>query len=153
MSSATKDIKIGETNYQLGRLSARNGSWIVNQFVERVLGRLNNPDRELTERDLGLGLALDLQNLSEETFLKVQAKCLEVCKRYGAVGESTIPMPVLRADGKWNDAGEPSLPELLSLTIACLSFNLYPFFESGALATLLTAFPNMNPASSESPSK
>jgi|HubBroStandDraft_3_1064219.scaffolds.fasta_scaffold177059_2 hypothetical protein len=151
MSSATKDIRIGETNYQLGRLSARNGSWIVNQFVERVLGRLNNPDRELTEKDLGLGLALDLQNLSEETFLKVQAKCLEVCKRYGTVGDSTIPMPVLRADGKWNDTAEPSLPELLALTVSCLSFNLYSFFESGALETLLIAFPNMNIVNSGSP--
>ena len=99
---------------------------------------------EMDEKKLGLLLAVSLRAFSPETFHEIQAQCLAVCKRYGKVGEDTIPMPVVRADsGQWNDVDEPSLPEVMVLTVACLSFNLFPFFESGALEMLRMAFPLM----------
>lgn len=148
--TATKDIKIGNNEYQLGGLSARNGSWVAGQFAMIVLGKLENPEHETTEKDLGAALALSFRQLPEEIFNKVQGKCLEVCGRYAKIGEATTPLPVLRKDGTWNDVAEPSLPELFALTVAALAFNLHPFFAAGALETLLTALPNVSQASDSS---
>jgi hypothetical protein len=146
MPSATKEIQIGTNRYQLGRLSARQGSWVASQFRDYILGRLLNPDKKLDERELALMLTEVFSSLPEEIYNNIQAKCLNVCKRYDKVGETEIPSPVIRADGTWNGVGEPGLPELLSLFAACLSFNLYSFFEPGARETLLVAFPDAAPA-------
>jgi hypothetical protein len=141
-ATATKEVTIGSTRYQLGRLSARQGSWVASQFQDYVLARLLNPDQKLDERQLALMLASTFNSLSEEAYASVQAKCLAACKRFDKVGDDEIPVPVLRADGTWNGVAEPGLPELLALFAACLSYNLYPFFEPGARETLLTAFPD-----------
>src|ERR1700690_3411064 len=49
-ATATKEVTIGSTRYQLGRLSARQGSWVASQFQDYVLARLLNPDQKLDER-------------------------------------------------------------------------------------------------------
>jgi hypothetical protein len=147
MPSATKEIEINKTRYQLGSLSARQGSWVAAQFRDYVLARLINPTQEIDEKKLGLLLTELLASLPEETYNNIQAKCLAVCKFWDKIGEGAIASPVLRTDGSWNGPAEPGLPELLALFISCLSFNLYPFFEPGARETLLSAFPDATKAS------
>jgi hypothetical protein len=142
---ATRDVTIGNYRYQLTRFSPREGSYLVGQFLMKgLLASLENPDQEISEKDLGLGFAATFQGFSEEVFHRVQGKCFAALRRYEDVGGTSVPKPLLMADGRWAITPEPNSVELLSLTVAVLAFNLHCFFEPGALETLRTVFPDLS---------
>jgi hypothetical protein len=139
---ATKEIRIGESDYQLSRFSARDGSWIVGQFLTKgLLLPLDNV--QLEEKELGSVFAITLREFSEATFESVQAKCLKTVRRV----ENGQPIPVLMADGRWAVRPEPDLVELTALLVASLVFNLHCFFAPGALKKLQAVFPSGSPSS------
>lgn len=139
----TRDVKIGEHTYQIGRFSARDGSWMVNQFLTRGLFYALEPQedgKELGEKELGGLLAVAMRGFSEEDFEKIRVKCLRTCLRYDT--PAAVPIPLLMADGRWAVASPPDLVETLALLVNVLTFNLHCFFAPGALAVLQTAFPS-----------
>jgi hypothetical protein len=146
----TKDVVIENTTYQIGSFSPRDGSWIVGQFLMRgLLAQLENPEQELTEQQLGGGFASAFSSFSEETFNRIQTKCLNVIKRYEDNAGQRVPMPLQMADGRFIPP-EPELVVLTTLTVAALVFNLQSFFAPGARKTLLLVFPDLASALAES---
>ena len=143
---ATKDITIGDRTYQLVRLGAREGSWIVGQFLTKgLLIPLDQGDaKPLDEKELGVVFAITLRDLPENIFNSVMQKCLATVRRYETV--AGVPMPVLMSDGRWAIKPEPDLVELTALIVASLVFNLHCFFAPGALQKLLTVFPGSQQA-------
>jgi hypothetical protein len=142
---ATRDVTIGNYKYQLTRFSARDGSWLTGQFLTKnLLAHLQSPDQEITEKDLGLGLAATFQGFSEDIFNRIQSKCLATIRRYEEAGNTTVAKPIVMTDGRWAVKDEPDPVELLALSVASLSFNLYCFFGPGALETLRTVFPDLS---------
>lgn len=141
MELPTKDLTLGGTRYQLNRFTAREGSWILAQFLPHMPGLLDREKAEkLTEKELGIGLAATFSGFSEETFRRIQDKTLAAVKRYDA---NNVPMPLFMADGK-PIPPEPDLVEMTALTVAALVFNLHCFFAPGASATLLAVFPDLS---------
>lgn len=145
MEATTQDVTLGGNRYQLTRFSARDGSWIVGQFLTRnLLLSLEDPEKEISEKDLGLGLAAVFQSFPEATYNTIQGKCLAAVRRYEDAGGQPVARPVLMADGRWALAGEPNAVELLAITVATLVFNLHCFFAPGALEMLQTVFPDLS---------
>lgn len=139
---ATKDVELGTNRYQITRFTPRVGNWLVSQFLTKnLLLNIEQPDQEVTEKDLAAGLAVTMQQFQEETFNKVQAYALEVCRRYGPA--DTV-LPLFMKDGRAAVEPVPSPVELLILTATSLAFNLHCFFESGARDLLLTIFPDLS---------
>lgn len=138
MENPTKDIAVNEVRYQLGRYSARDGSWLVGQFLPHMMGALDGT--EVDEKQLGLGLAASFASFTEETYGRIQAKALAVVRRYDA---KDVPMPLFMADGQ---PIPPALDlvELTTLTVASLVFNLHCFFAPGAARTLRQVFPDLS---------
>ena len=136
MDAPTKDVTIGETKYQVGRLSARDGSWLVGQFLPNMAGAFG---KEIGEKELGLALAATLRSFSEDNFYSIQGKALGVVRRYDSKGN---PVPLLMTDGRL--VYDPGLVELTALTVTSLAFNLHCFFEPGATAALSLVFPDLN---------
>src|ERR1700734_7716 len=123
---ATRDVTIGNYKYQLLKFSARDGSWLVGQFLTKnLLANLQSPDQEITEKDLGLGLAATFQGFPEDIFNRIQAKCLASIRRYEEVGSTSVARPILMNDGRWAVKDEPDPVELLVLSVAVLTFNLH----------------------------
>jgi hypothetical protein len=154
MTVKTKDVQIGQSTFQLSSFSPRDGSWIASQFLLRgLLQQLDNPNEEITEKQLGAALAASFSTFSEETFNRIQAKCYAVVKRYEDQAGQRVPMPLVMLDGprKGEWAGAPlDLVDALALTVAALVFNLYAFFVDGALEKLLTVFPDLSALREES---
>lgn len=139
----TKEIQIGENRYLISRFSAREGSWVVGQFLgANLLSRLGGEEKEITEKDLALALSLTSRLLPEDVYASVQSKCFAACKRYVKQGDTEVAMPLFQADGR--DIYGFSLLEVTALTAAILAFNLHCFFEKGAAQTLLTVFPDLS---------
>lgn len=145
----TKDITLGAVTYQIGRMSARDSSWIAGQFMSR--GLLNAAFNQITENSkepidklLGLALTYAFPDLPEAVFQGVQNRCFAVCKQYRiAAAGGTIPEPLLRLDGsaRWNGKDEPDALSATALLIASLTFNLESFFATGARQMLTQIFP------------
>ena len=128
----TKQVTIGAESYQLGRLSARDGSWVAGQFVPRMFESF---DKALDDKTLGLAFAACFAGFSEETFNKLQAKCLGASRRM----ENGVARPMLMADGR--EIYPLSPLEATALLVHVLVFNLRCFFEPGARAVLGELFP------------
>lgn len=139
---SVKEVKIGQFDYQIGRFSPRVGNWLVSQFLTTtLLLQIEDPSREITEKDLASGLSLALRGLPEDVFFRVQTYALEVCRRVGSANTVT---PILMKDGRIGIDPPPNPVETLVLTGASLAFNLHCFFEPGALEMLHLIFPDLS---------
>ena len=138
------DIEIRGTRYQIGRLTARTGSWIVTQIVTKML-----PFG--IEGQLGTGgLPASRAEMTEADFQNIQDHCLAVCRRYEMTGSTETPMPITVRPGVFAVRElEYDLPTVLALTVQALVFNLSPFFSGDALQPILQAVTGL---SSPSPS-
>jgi hypothetical protein len=146
MEATSKDVKIGEFTYQLGRFNARDGSWLVGQFLTRGLLYALEPQengKQMDEKELAGMLAITLRTFNEADYEKVRMKALGVCRRYEDRGVgSNAPIPIFMADGvRYAVSPEPDLVDLTMLMLSSLSFNLHCFFAPGSLEKLLTVFP------------
>jgi hypothetical protein len=138
----TKDIKVGSFDYQITRFTPRVGNWLVSQFLTKnLLLNIERPDQEITEKDLAGGLAATLQLFPEETFNKIQTAALDVCSRRGLA--NTVMPVLMKNGGGYAVDPPPTLVEVMVLTAQSLAFNLYCFFEPGALSTLHQIFPDL----------
>jgi hypothetical protein len=149
--TATKEVTFGDTSYQIGRLSARDGSWIVGQLMSRGLlnaafNRIEEKSSEPLEKLLGLALTYAFPDMPEEVFQGVQNRCFAVCRQYRQNGDATVAEPLLRQDGsnRWNGRDEPDPLVSMALLMSALTFNLESFFAPGARKTLLQIFPDLS---------
>lgn len=145
----TKDITLGAVTYQIGRMSARDSSWVAGQFMSRGLlnaafNQITDNPKEPIDKLLGLALTYAFPDLPEVVFQGVQNRCYAVCKQYRPAGTGgTVPEPLLRLDGsaRWNSKDEPDSLSATVLLIATLTFNLESFFATGARQMLAQIFP------------
>jgi hypothetical protein len=139
----TKDITIKDVRYQMGEFTARDGSWVVGQFLARgLIAGLGSLDesKEPIERSIALMLSLGFTQLDENVYNSIQNKCLSVIKRY----EGDTAVPLLMANGAgWTSGKEPDAITLSTLVMATMAFNFVPFFDPGVLETLRTVYPNL----------
>lgn len=150
MNEPTKDIQIGDIRYQLGRFTARDGSWVLGQFLARgLVAGLGNVDesKETIEKQIALMLSMAFAEIDERVYASIQNKCFSVIKRYDQQAENTVAMPLLMASGGFTGK-EPDALSASTLMMACLAFNLAPFFDPGALTTLKTVYPDLKQLSS-----
>jgi hypothetical protein len=149
VEATTRDIQIGEYRYQIGRFSARDGSWIVSQFLTRGLFMaFETPEegKQLDEKELAGLLAVSLRSFNEEEFNLVRLKCFAVIRRYENKTGTEVAMPILMADGiRYAVVPPPDLVDTTVLLTAALSFNLHCFFAPGALEKLRAVFPSPQP--------
>lgn len=120
------DVEIKGHRYQVGRFSARVGSWILMQVMPKL------QSGKLTELD-------------EETFGRIQGHALTACKKYEPNGKTA--MQVVTPTGHWPDpALEYDLTVIMALTIHALRFNLEDFFGGNGLEEVLKGLPDFNPS-------
>ncbi len=129
-----KDEKIGEHEYQIGRLTARDASWILIQILTKLLPapielklQLNLPE-----------VPVERTQMSAQEFHEIQDLCIMSCKRYEMVGTTKAPMPIMARPGVFAIAElEYDALTIIALTIHCLGFNIACFFDDGDLSGLL----------------
>lgn len=138
MSAKTKDVTIRGTEYQIGKLDARTGSYIALTIMTKVLPSF------LSEDKLKLGeLPKNRVDMTESEFHVIQGHCLAVCRRYTA---QRLAEQVMTTDGRFvfPDMAD-DIPTVLGLTIHALMFSVAPFFEDGGLASVMSLVPDLNP--------
>jgi len=132
-----KDVEIAGVKYQIGRFTARNGSWILAQVLTKMMPSIV----EKAFAKQGAKLAKGRADLSEEEFASIQSHCLGVIRRYTKAG---LPMPVFVIPDRWvAKEMEYDLTAVLLLTVHALVFNLGSFFVEGGLALLMSAIPGL----------
>lgn len=150
MVSDTKDVVVNEKRYQISRLNADVGSWLIFQLIDslrKVFASNNEPEavanvsepdekqKELAAQALINGM---LMTLDRGLFKEVQREALKVCGQYTAIGEKEVVLPVLMANGTFAIPDlKNDIPSVISLTSHSLYFNLSPFFLGGGLNNLL----------------
>ena len=135
---ATKDVEINGVRYQIGRMTAKAGSWVATQIFTKVLpsaieGQMNK---------LGLdSLPQGRATMTEEEFSNLQDHCLMVCRRYELVGNIDTALPIMPRPGFWAIKElEYDLLTVVALTVHALVFNISPFFDGDALKGCLQSF-------------
>jgi len=137
-----KDAEIGGSKYQIGRMTARNGSWITMQILSKILPQAISGQMSQIE---GLGaLPANRSEMSEAEFQNIQEHCLAVCRRYETIGTAETPLPIMARPGVF------AMPELeydlitiFALTAQTLIYNIAPFFEGDGLMSVLGNLPGL----------
>src|SRR5579862_5528303 len=121
---ATKEVTLGETVYQIGRMTARDGSWILAELLTKMLPAF-------VESQFS-GLPGGRPQISEEEFQNIQGHALAVVRRI----EKGIPMPIFVRPNTWAVKElEYDLVAVMTLTVHALAFNLSPFFAEAGFST------------------
>jgi hypothetical protein len=140
----TKDVVIGGTRYQISRMNAATGSWLLFKLLDSLRkimegveqnGQqpvdISDDQKEQAANALVQGM---LMTLDKDLFEQVQREALRVVGVYTAVGEKEVILPVLMANGTF------AVPQLkndivgvVTLTSGSLYFNLSPFFLGNGL--------------------
>lgn len=137
MPERIKEVELKGQRYQIGELSAREGSWVVMQVLTKAIpGGL--------EGLLSASLPENRTVMTEAEFHNLQDLLLSVVRRVEKAG---APLPVFVLDSKII-----AVPELkndsrtiLSLTIQSLMHNLSDFFGENGLTTFLSeSLPALN---------
>lgn len=128
---ATKQVTISGAEYQIGRFTAREGSWVLAQLLTKMLPSFIERGIEAT------GLAANRPQITESEFESLQAMALSVCRRM----EKGAPMPIFLRPNTWAIKElEYDLPTVAALTVHAMAFNLTSFFDGGGLGQLLSSF-------------
>jgi hypothetical protein len=140
-----KDVVIGSSRYQISRMNASVGSWLLFKLIDSLRkimegaeqnGAQPEQEQSLHDKETAANALIQgmLMTLDRELFEQVQREALRVVGQYTAVGEKEIVLPVLMANGTF---AIPSLRNdiatVVTLTSSALYFNLSPFFLEDGL--------------------
>ncbi len=144
-----KDVPIGDKTYQIGKMISYDGSWLLFKLMDAMRkamadsGNDTTPDStpvELTDEQrieaatsiADTAVQFLLMNSEKKLFDEVQKLALGVCGEYKLVGTEEAVVPVLRADGRFNDFNlSTDIQAVAKLTKESLVGNLTPFFLNG----------------------
>jgi hypothetical protein len=137
----TKDVTVSGTRYQIGRMKAKDGSWVLAQVMTKMLpAALENG-----LAGSGAQLAANRAQISEDEFANIQAHALAVVRRY----ENGLPVPVFVRPDRWAAKDlEYDLVAVMALTVHSIVFTLSPFFSGDGMTQLLESFPGLPALSS-----
>jgi septum formation topological specificity factor MinE len=153
MEGETKDVIVNNNRYQLRRMNAAVGSWLLFKLIDslrKIMAQNSLEDstpepqteQDRTQKEQAAQALIQgmLMTLDRNLFEQVQQEALRVVGQYTAVGEEEVVLSVLMANGTF------AIPELKTdistvvvLTSHSLFFNLSPFFLTGGLNNILTA--------------
>jgi hypothetical protein len=120
------DIEVGEEKYRIHKLTARDGSWVLNTLLRKIMPGVN----------------------TREEFDAVQALLLKNCYRY--IAEGPEPLVIMNANDRWAFKDlEYDLMAVTKLTAEALAFNTKDFFENDGMNVLTSAFRAMLPSTQE----
>jgi len=137
-----KEITLNGSVYQINRMTASNGSWILAQVITKMLPVA----METGFSSSGMQLPSNRSQLNEQEFQNIQHHCLRVCSRYEPQGDTRVAQPILFADGRFAFKDlEYDLVTVTALTVHALVFNLSPFFDAGALKPIMESFRGLLP--------
>ena len=156
MVEDTEDVVVNGNRYQISRMNAAVGSWLLFKLIDSLRKLFSDnsveqtPGTAIQETDdthkaqaaHALVQAM-LMTLDRNLFEQVQKEALKVVGQYAAVGEQEVVLPVVTANGLIpvlrND-----IAGVVALTSHALYFNLSPFFLTGGLSTVLPMEPVRN---------
>jgi hypothetical protein len=155
---ATTEVVIGNSRYQISRVDAETGAFLLYQVMSSIRKAIledkseDEPNKqeqpvvekspEEKQKEIEEQTAAMIQNLlmnvDRQMFSRIQRDALSVCGQFTAVGEVETILPLLMASGK---IAIPSLKfdiqTLVTLTQKSLEFNLLPFFQSGGFKAVM----------------
>jgi hypothetical protein len=135
MQETSKDVTIGESRYQIGRMTARVGSWIAMQIGTKLFPIMFESQINIE------GLPSGRSEMSETEFRNIQDHCLSVCRKYRVVGQSEVALPIMKSA---NVFAAPELEfdvvTISALTVHALVFNIAPFLQGDELKSVLASF-------------
>ncbi|HLH04947.1 MAG TPA: hypothetical protein VKX25_19420 [Bryobacteraceae bacterium] len=150
MHEATKDVEVKGARYQIGRLTARDGSWILLQLtpkISKAMQQVREDEPDTFALAFISSVIEEIAQTDEDTFRRIQEHALTVCRRYE---KDNVPMPVFLAGrGFAIKELEYDLVAVMALTCHALIFNLAPFFTEGGFQQMLSG---LSPASNPAPS-
>ena len=148
MENVLKELTINEASYQIVKMPAQTGSWLLMLLMGKLMEVMSEESKTATSKPeepakeanadeaASAAISFMLMNLDEETFAKVQQKALSVC--FKMVNDA--PMPVIMRDGRFAIKElEYDIEGVLQLTSQSIRLNLSPFFAKGKLMGLATA--------------
>ena len=153
---ATKDVVIGDSRYQISRVDAETGSFLLYQILAALRKAIAeggeeepaqqeqiqlSPEEKEKQTSEATGAMIQnvLMNVDRVMFGKIQRDALSVCKQYTAIGENETLLPVLMANGKIAiPALKNDIQTLVTLTQKSLEFNLLPFFSNGGFKAVMS---------------
>jgi len=152
---ATKEVVVGNSRYQISRVDAETGSFLLYQVLASLRKEMQG-DKEESEPQQMVELSPEekvkqvegatsamiqslLMNADRSMFGRIQRDALSCCGQFTAIGETEAVLPVLMASGKIAiPALKNDIQTLVTLTQKSLEFNLLPFFSNGGFKQVMS---------------
>ena len=135
----TKDVTIGEVEYQIGRINPLDGSYIIQLLLRTVLpdfmAKAMQNAAEGGELPMGKG-----RPMTREEMREIQIIALNVCRKYKHVGGQKVAIPITANDQLVDDADglHEDIGSVMALSAQSLMFSVVsPFFADDGLKKLL----------------
>ena len=152
---STTEVVIGNSRYQISRVDAETGSFLLYQVLASLRKEMQGDNgetepqstvelspEEKTKQVEGATSAMIqslLMNAERSMFSRIQRDALSCCWQFTAVGENETILPVLMANGKIAiPALKNDIKTLVTLTQKSLEFNLLPFFSNGGFKAVMS---------------
>ena len=153
MEGETRDVVVGGNRYQISRMNAAVGSWLLFKLIDSMRKLFSNNtveaatpepvvelDNEKKSQAANALIQGMLMTLDRDLFEQVQREALTVVAQYTAVGDQEVILPVLMKNGSFAvPALKNDIASVVALTSNSLYFNLSPFFLTGGLQNILIA--------------
>ena len=139
MSQKTKQVEVNGQLYQIRKLRANVGSFILTRILAAGISAASVGGKP-TDDLLKAVFTAFLRGLDFDTFSFIQNNCLAAVSRMTDSGDGNlVPMPIV------SDSGVFAVPEIadnlslvMGLTVQSLLFNLSDFFDAGGLKVVMS---------------
>jgi hypothetical protein len=154
MDGDTREFVVNGARYQVGRMNAAVGSWLLFKLIDsirRIFAQNSassdgvqpvQEEQSLVKREAATHALIQgmLMTLDRDLFEQVQREALRVVGQYAMVGEKEVVLPVLMGNGNLASVElKNDISTVVLLTSRSLYFNLSPFFLSGGLERIMSA--------------
>lgn len=145
----TKDLILNENRYQISRMDAATGSWLLFKLMDsmrKIFADVEQDGNALSvettdkqkEAAASALISAMLMTLPKDEFVQVQREALRVVGQFTAIGEKEVVLPVLMANGTFAvPALRNDIVSVVTLTSSALYFNLSPFFLGNGFKAIL----------------
>lgn len=139
---ASRQLKVGDQNFQIKRISAELGAWILNIMMSAMFKLANSDDGAAQHEESQIDPVEKANEIvaamwisastviSPDTYKQIQRYCLQACN----IEIGGNPVPLVDLKGRWAAPElETNLPVVNQLIVETLQFNISPFFIESAL--------------------
>jgi tail assembly chaperone len=138
-----KDIALSGRTWRIRKFDPLMGSFVATRLIGKIGTILASVAGGAVSSEAAIATAVSeaIGSFPKAEFMELQLDALSVVGEVTALNGTEVVLPVKLASGAWGVEGlNDDLLTVMALVTHSLIFNISPFFDGGALKSVMTSF-------------